>query len=59
MVFKNMEEMFYKFLKRDREFNNPRWPFLIKVRDVAGQGDDRPDVQAARPATRRTRTRST
>jgi lipopolysaccharide export system permease protein len=37
MVFKNMEEMFYKFLKRDREFNNPRWPFLIKVRDVEGK----------------------
>jgi lipopolysaccharide export system permease protein len=26
--------MFYKFLKKDREFNNPGWPFLIKVRDV-------------------------
>ena len=36
VIFKNMEEMFYKFLKRDREFNNPRWPFLIKVRDVRG-----------------------
>ena len=34
VLFKNMEEMFYKFLKRDREFNNPRWPFLIKVSDV-------------------------
>ena len=29
--------MFYKLLKRDREFNNPRWPFLIKVRDVEGK----------------------
>ena len=34
VIFKNMEEMFYKFLKKDREFNNPRWPFLITVKDV-------------------------
>ncbi|MFO0909172.1 MAG: LptF/LptG family permease [Isosphaeraceae bacterium] len=33
-IFKNLEEMFYKLLKKDREFNNPSWPFLIKVRDV-------------------------
>jgi lipopolysaccharide export system permease protein len=37
VVFKNLEEMFYKLLKKDREFNNPRWPFLIKVRDVEGK----------------------
>src|SRR3954451_4953119 len=37
VIFQNMEEMFYKFLKKDREFNNPRWPFLIKVRDVQGK----------------------
>src|SRR4051794_37024892 len=37
VVYKNMEEMFYKFLKKDREFNNPRWPFLIKVKDVQGK----------------------
>src|SRR4051794_8155728 len=30
VIFKNMEEVFYNFLRRDREFNNPRWPFLIK-----------------------------
>ena len=29
LIFKNMEEMFYKFLKKDREFNNPGWPFLM------------------------------
>ena len=23
-------------LARDREFNHPKWPFLIKVRDVQG-----------------------
>jgi lipopolysaccharide export system permease protein len=34
VIFENMEEMFYKILKKDREFNNPRWPFLITVRDV-------------------------
>lgn len=34
VVFKNLEEMFYKYLKKDREFNNPNWPFLIKVKDV-------------------------
>ena len=28
--------MFYKLLERDREFNHPKWPFLIKVRDVQG-----------------------
>ena len=28
--------MFYKLLARDREFNHPKWPFLIKVRDVQG-----------------------
>src|SRR3954454_21291373 len=37
VIFQNMEEMFYKFLKKDREFNNPRWPFLIKVKDVQGK----------------------
>ena len=37
MLFKDLEDTFYKFLKRDREFNNPRWPFLIKVRDVEGK----------------------
>ena len=37
VLFKDLEDTFYKFLKRDREFNNPRWPFLIKVRDVEGK----------------------
>ncbi len=34
IMFKNMEELFYRFLKRDREFNNNSWPFLITVKDV-------------------------
>jgi lipopolysaccharide export system permease protein len=37
IIFKNMEEMFYKYLKKDREFNNRGWPFLIKVKDVEGK----------------------
>jgi lipopolysaccharide export system permease protein len=37
VIFKNMEEMFYKFLKKDREIPNPGWPFLIKVGDVEGR----------------------
>ncbi|MFO0890182.1 MAG: LptF/LptG family permease [Isosphaeraceae bacterium] len=37
VIFKDLEDTFYKFLKRDREFNNARWPFLIKVRDVEGK----------------------
>ena len=37
VLFKDLEDTFYKFLKRDREFNNPRWPFLIKVREVEGK----------------------
>jgi lipopolysaccharide export system permease protein len=34
VLFKDLEDTFYKLLKKDHEFNNPRWPFLIKVRDV-------------------------
>jgi lipopolysaccharide export system permease protein len=37
VIYKNMEEMFYKFLRKDREFNNPKWPFLITVKDVRGK----------------------
>jgi lipopolysaccharide export system permease protein len=36
VLFKDVEDMFYKLLARDREFNHPKWPFLIKVRDVQG-----------------------
>ena len=34
MIFNNLEDMFYKFLKKEGQFNNPGWPFLIMVRDV-------------------------
>lgn len=34
---RNLEEDLLRTLARDHEFNNPRWPFTIKVRDVAGK----------------------
>jgi lipopolysaccharide export system permease protein len=41
VLFKDIEDMFYKLLARDRVFNHPKWPFLIKVRDVqASSGTD-------------------
>jgi RNA polymerase sigma factor (sigma-70 family) len=30
----DLEDAFYRLLKRDHELNDPKWPFLIKVRDV-------------------------
>ena len=36
VLFKDTEDMFYKLLAKEREFNHPKWPFLIKVRDVQG-----------------------
>jgi lipopolysaccharide export system permease protein len=36
-IFKDLEEMFYKVLKKNRELDRPNWPFLIKVRDVEGR----------------------
>lgn len=37
IIFSNLEDMFYKVLKKEREFNNPGWPFFIRVRDVEGK----------------------
>ncbi len=34
VLFKDLEETFYKVLKKEHEFNSPRWPFLIKVSEV-------------------------
>jgi lipopolysaccharide export system permease protein len=34
VLFKDTEDMFYKLLAKEREFNHPKWPFLIKVREV-------------------------
>ena len=36
VLFKDMEDMFHKLLKRNLEFDKGDWPFLIKVRDVVG-----------------------
>ena len=36
VLFKDTEDMFYKLLAKEREFNHPKWPFLIKVRAVEG-----------------------
>ncbi|MBX6314416.1 MAG: LptF/LptG family permease [Isosphaeraceae bacterium] len=33
----NLEEAFYKFLKKQHEFDRPDWPFFIRVRDVEGK----------------------
>jgi lipopolysaccharide export system permease protein len=33
-IFKDFEDAFYKYLKMDRQFDNPSMPFLIKVSDV-------------------------
>ncbi len=37
VLYKDLEDTFYKVLKKEHEFNTPHWPFLIKVRDVQGQ----------------------
>jgi RNA polymerase sigma factor (sigma-70 family) len=34
---RDLEDALYTILKRDREFNDRRWPFVIKVRDVQGK----------------------
>ncbi len=34
VIFENVEDFFYKMLKKDRSFDVPSWPFLIKVKDV-------------------------
>ncbi len=36
VLYHDLEDMFYKMLAREKEFNHPKWPFLIKVRDVEG-----------------------
>ena len=33
----DLEDALYMLLKRDHEFNDPRWPFVIKLRDVQGK----------------------
>ncbi|GAC1465049.1 MAG: LptF/LptG family permease [Isosphaeraceae bacterium] len=33
-IIRNFEDGFYKWLKVNREFNNPEWPFLVMVHGV-------------------------
>ena len=33
----DLEERLYRVLRTEHEFNDPRWPFLIKVRAVRGR----------------------
>ena len=37
VIFQNMEDFFYKKLKKERVFDLKTWPFLIKVQDVQGR----------------------
>ncbi len=34
LLARDLEDALYKLLERDHEFDDPRWPFVIKVRDV-------------------------
>jgi len=34
---RDLEGEFYRILKRDHEFNDPNWPFFIKIRDLVGK----------------------
>lgn len=36
-MFKGAEDLFYKYLKKDREYIGRELPFVIKVKDVEGQ----------------------
>jgi lipopolysaccharide export system permease protein len=36
VLFENIEDVFYKVLKKDHEVDNPNWPFFISVKDVEG-----------------------
>src|SRR5262249_22430408 len=37
IIFSSLEDGFYKILKMKREFDNPAWPFFIRVRDIDGR----------------------
>ena len=34
ILFANLEDYFYKILAKNHEWNHPKWPFFISVRDV-------------------------
>ena len=37
IVFNNMEDYFYKVLKKQREYDTPAWPFFVRADDVQGR----------------------
>jgi len=37
VIYQNLEDFFYKMLKKDRTFDVPTWPFKIEVADVEGR----------------------
>ena len=37
MVLEDSEALFYKVLKKEGQFNNPKWPFFVGVKDVQGR----------------------
>src|SRR5207249_4925802 len=34
ILFRDLEDLFYKKLKKDREWDNNNWPFFVRVGDV-------------------------
>ncbi len=37
IIFGSMEDGFFRYLKKERELNNPKLPFYIQVRDIRGR----------------------
>jgi lipopolysaccharide export system permease protein len=37
VIFNNLEDYFYKVLKKERQFDTPAWPFFVRVDDVEGR----------------------
>ncbi|GIW87314.1 MAG: permease [Isosphaeraceae bacterium] len=37
IIFGSLEDGFFRYLKKERELNNPRLPFYIQVRDIRGR----------------------
>jgi lipopolysaccharide export system permease protein len=37
VLYSDFEDTFYKYLKRDREVNNEKWPFFIKAEEIDGK----------------------
>jgi lipopolysaccharide export system permease protein len=37
IIFNSLEDLFYKVLKKERQFDRPEWPCFIRVKDVEDQ----------------------